>query len=358
MARRNIILIAENERVESIILNDLFKSDYRLMMCSSHEDAVRKFEAFRRQICCVIYSDRRPALDCEMFCDFFYNKGYMNDTPLIILSDSISIDVNSDVYFDLYDMGVSEIVSIPFDSYYLKMRVKKYENDANNVVEAKGEAERYRIHAEERTNSVITIIGSVFELIQFEPPTHVRRMKHLTNIIASRYIEKFPECGLTAKDVEYISAAAEVHDLGKAAIPTNILFKPGKLTPEEFDLMKTHTERGIEIFKDFGITDDHPFFRYCFDISMYHHERWDGRGYPKRLKEDEIPLAAQIVSIVDVYDALVSERVYKSAIPYEKAVGMIKNGECGLFPPKVVETFNEVEDDFRKYTNMVLSTNF
>lgn len=358
MARRNIILIAENQRVENIILNDLFKGDYRIMCCSGHEEAVRKYEAFRRQICCVIFTDRRPALDSELFCDFFHNKGYIDDTPLVILSADITSEKAHDLWQDMYTKGVMEIVQLPFDPYYLKQRVKKYETMANNYIEQKSNFERMQALEAGRTNSLITIIGSVFELIQFEPPTHIKRVKHLTNILASRYVEKYPECKLTEQEVEWISSAAEVHDIGKAAIPTNILFKPGKLTSEEYDTMKTHTERGIEILQDFGIQDDHPFFRLCYEISMYHHERWDGRGYPKGLKEDEIPLAAQLVSIVDVYDALVSERVYKSAIPYEKAVNMIKDGECGLFPPKVVETFNEVENDFRKYTNMVLSTNF
>ncbi len=141
-----------------------------------------------------------------------------------------------------------------------------------------------------------------------------------------------------------------MHDVGKIAIPDKILLKPGKLTRDEFDVMKSHTTKGCKIIKQLEFVDDKEFYNNCFDICRFHHEKYDGNGYPDNLKGDEIPISAQIVSIADVYDALVSERVYKSAYSSEKAYDMILHGECGMFNPKLIECFKMVRGEFESFT--------
>ncbi len=138
-----------------------------------------------------------------------------------------------------------------------------------------------------------------------------------------------------------------MHDVGKISIPDAILNKPGKLTAEEFDIMKTHTIHGAELLGQIPQMRDLPFFKYAFDIARHHHERWDGRGYPDGLKGDDIPVWAQIVSIADVYDALVSKRVYKDAYSFDKASAMIRNGECGTFNPELLDCFYAIEEQIR-----------
>ena len=138
-----------------------------------------------------------------------------------------------------------------------------------------------------------------------------------------------------------------MHDVGKISIPDAILSKPGRLTPEEFESMKTHTTQGGQLLERIPQMRELPFFTYAYDIAKYHHERWDGRGYPEGRKGDDIPLWAQIVSIADVYDALVSPRCYKKAFSFEVALGMIVSGECGVFNPNILACFREIEGKLR-----------
>ena len=141
-----------------------------------------------------------------------------------------------------------------------------------------------------------------------------------------------------------ISTASTLHDIGKIAISEEILNKPGKLTEEEFNIIKTHTVIGARMLKDMSIHQNEPLIKTAYEVCRWHHERYDGKGYPDGLKGDEIPISAQIVSIADVYDALVSERVYKKAFSHEKAMEMILNGECGAFNPLLLECLVEIQD--------------
>ncbi len=156
-----------------------------------------------------------------------------------------------------------------------------------------------------------------------------------------------PAYGLTPEKIEKITMAASMHDVGKISIPDAILNKPGRLTAEEFEIMKSHTTKGFDILNSIEVGQDDEFSTYCREICRYHHERYDGRGYPDRLVGDEIPIWGQIVSLVDVYDALVSPRVYKPPYSHERALEMIVNGECGVFNPKLLEGLAACADDLR-----------
>ncbi len=164
-----------------------------------------------------------------------------------------------------------------------------------------------------------------------ESGEHIKRIKTLTNVLYAYIMETHPELSITLEDVETVTSASVLHDIGKIAIPDNILLKPGRLTAEEFDIMKTHSRLGKEILERFAGFSDVRFLDYAKDICLHHHEKIDGRGYPDGLKGNEIPVYVQVVSVADVYDALVSPRVYKSSYSHDQAVEMIMNGECGAF---------------------------
>jgi putative two-component system response regulator len=155
--------------------------------------------------------------------------------------------------------------------------------------------------------------------------------------MANELMKQFPEYNLTEHDIKVIVAASPLHDIGKIVIPDKILFKPGKLNSEEFDYMKSHTLSGCEMIESIKDTWSEEYKRVGMEISHYHHERYDGSGYPEGLVGDEIPISAQLVSVADVYDALVHERVYKNAYPKDRAFRMIINGECGTFSPQLLE---------------------
>ncbi len=198
------------------------------------------------------------------------------------------------------------------------------------------------------TERVVDTLSNLVEFRDLDSGEHIKRTRSLTRILLQSIRERHPDTMLTDESIEKIAEAAALHDVGKISISDTILNKPGKLTYEEFEEMKNHTIKGYEILKTLNLSQDEEQRRYSLDISRYHHERWDGSGYPDHLKGDEIPIWSQVVSIVDVYDALVSNRVYKQAYTHETAIRMILDGECGVFNPKLLECFKESVELFEQ----------
>ncbi len=203
------------------------------------------------------------------------------------------------------------------------------------------EALEEKRRSEEMNGFIVNVLSSAVEFRSLETGDHVNRVTALTETILRDFLDRNPEYKLGEEDIRQISSAAALHDVGKIAIPDSILMKPGRLTDEEFAEMKKHPLYGCEMLERFENKED-SFYRYCYDICRYHHERYDGRGYPEGLVGEETPIWAQIVSIVDVYDALTHNRSYKKAFPKEEAIRMINAGECGIFSDKLLECFNEV----------------
>lgn len=199
-------------------------------------------------------------------------------------------------------------------------------------------------------NDIIDILSTVVEFRSVESGDHIQRIKGFTKIML-KYVEQvYDNIHYSPEEIDVISSASAMHDIGKIAIPDGILLKPGKLTAEEFDEMKKHTTKGCDILTTMENIQDEKYYKYCYDICRHHHERYDGRGYPDGLVGEEISLAAQIVSVADVYDALISKRVYKDAYSLGEAYDMILNGECGVFSPKLMECFKLARTEMEEFS--------
>ena len=199
-----------------------------------------------------------------------------------------------------------------------------------------------------RNQDIIEILGTVVEYRNLESGEHVKRVGEYTRILAETFMVEYPEYGLTQDKINVIVSASALHDIGKITIPDSILLKPGRLTKEEFEYMKSHTTRGCELLESMKNVLDTQYKKVSYEICRHHHERFDGKGYPDGLAGDAIPLPAQLVSVADVYDALVNERCYKDAFSPEEAFHMIVNGECGVFSPRLMEVFRKVRPEFEK----------
>ena len=247
------------------------------------------------------------------------------------------LDINGDVHW----MQVKGIHCGKADGYPVYMLLR---TDITLIIEAQRqieeEQEKYRKYAD----NVIDTLSNLVEFRHLDSGEHIKRTKDLTRIMINTYNKKYPEHFIIDSSREKICRAAALHDVGKISISDTILNKKGRLTDEEMEIMKTHTTKGYEIIRGFKLNDDEEQERYSLDIAKYHHERWDGKGYPEGLQGDEIPLWSQIVGIVDVYDALVSPRVYKKAFSHEKAMEMILAGECGTFNPILLECLKDAEE--------------
>ena len=248
-----------------------------------------------------------------------------------------------------YDLGVMDVISKPVVPYIVLKRVQSVIElfQARKRLRRTVASQQTKLLAQAEkiirlNQGMIEALSTAIEFRSEESGDHVRRIHDITwNLLTYTALGD----GLDSETIEQIALASIMHDVGKIAIPDAILNKPGKLTAEEYEVMKTHTTQGALLLERIPQLRETGLYAYAADIARHHHERWDGRGYPDGLRGDAISVWAQAVSLADVYDALINKRVYKAAFPREKALEMIKNGECGVFGPHLLECFFAVEED-------------
>lgn len=243
-------------------------------------------------------------------------------------------------------MGVADVVHKPYTSLIIQRRVQiltelyTHQWQLETLVEEQSHAIR------KNNQTMVDTLSSIIEYRSTESGNHVLRLRRFTQVLLQEVARCCPEYQLNEYVIDRISSAAALHDIGKISIPDSILNKPGKLTADEFELMKTHTTVGAQLTEQIGDIGDPMYLRYIYNICLSHHERWDGRGYPQGLQGDDIPICAQVVGLADAYDALTTARVYKPPFSHKVAVNMILNGECGIFSPKLLECFKRVRGVF------------
>lgn len=354
------LLIVDDEEVNRALLDMMFSTEYETIQASNGEEAIEAIEN-SENLSVILLDIVMPVMDGFGVMEYMRKNELLDKIPIILIT-SESVRNSED---KAYEYGVADVIHKPFYPDIVKRRTKNiielYQNKANMEIRLKEQEEKLmeqekKLHA--NNEFMIDALSSVVEFRSQETGDHIRRIKYFTRILL-KYMDKyFPKYGLTPAQIDNIARASALHDIGKIAIPDSILLKPGKLTESEFETMKTHTTLGCEILESFRDNQTDEFFGYCYDICRHHHERWDGNGYPDHLVGDKIPLSAQIVSIVDVYDALVSERVYKDAYPNTQAYDMILSGECGQFAPDVLECFELAKEDFFNIVEVIKMFNF
>lgn len=343
------ILVVDDMEVNRAILSTIFEGEYEVLLAEDGGQAIEIIENCGTQLSAILLDIVMPNVDGFGVLDYLDQKQYMSSVPVILITSDTSYESKRRGY----ELGVSDFISKPFEPDIVIRRVQNlvdlyhHKNNLEEIVEKQTREIREKNEKLSAMNEhVIDMLGTIVEFRSLESGNHIYRVRSFTEILLNRLMEDYPEYGITKEQSEVIVFACVMHDVGKIAIPDSILMKPGRLTDEEFELMKTHTIRGAEIIDKIFLTDDEVFKKYCYEIALYHHEKYDGKGYPEHLKGEQIPISAQIVSIADVYDALTSERVYKAAFSYEKAYLMILNGECGVFNPKLIDCFKKAKKEF------------
>lgn len=358
------ILIVDDVEYNRDILSDVLEEEYNIITASNGKDAIELLKEKYDEIDALLLDLIMPEVDGFGVLDFIRDNNLTDKIPVLIISgeDSVRIEKQCFAY------GVSDFIRKPFDGALVQRRTKNvtelqaYKKELEHKVETQTEVlreqnEKLKSQADvmAKTNSkIIDILGTVVESRNLESGEHIMRVKEYTRTLALEMMERYPEFGLTPELVDMIAEASALHDIGKISIPDSILLKPGKLTREEFEYMKSHTTRGSEILMKMEDIFSPDYVQLSFEICLHHHERYDGNGYPDGLAGEFIPISAQIVSLADVYDALVNERCYKKAFTKDEAFLMIVSGECGKFSPKLIECFRCVKDKFEE----LASTNY
>lgn len=342
------ILIVDDEEINRMILDEMFNEDFDTVQAVDGQDAISKIKN-NSNIALIMLDIIMPVMDGFNVLDYMQERDLLEKVPVILITSETIGDSEDKAY----SYGVADVIHKPFYPHIVKKRSKNiielYQNKKNMEKRLKEQEEALlakQKEINENNEFMIDALSSVVESRSAETGEHTRRIKYYTRLLMKYVAKYFPKYGLTPPQMDLIARASVLHDIGKIGIPDAILLKPGKLTDEEFELMKMHTTIGCDILKKFYRDKDSEFGRYCYEICRHHHERWDGKGYPDHLAGEDIPLSAQIVAIADVYDALISPRVYKSSYAHEVAFEMILNGECGQFSPDILECFRLAKEDF------------
>ena len=300
---RDVLLIVDDDAINRAILEQIFAEDYAVLEAENGRAGLEKILEAPERLCAVLLDVVMPEMDSMEVLRHLSREGLLDRLPVFL----ITAEASGQVLREAYSLGVMDVIGKPVVPYVVRRRVR-----------------------------------SVIELYQAR-----RRLSRTVESQRERLLRQAEEIiELNQGMVEAL--AAILHDVGKIAVPDAILNKPGRLTAEEFEIMKTHTTQGAAMLEQIPQLQKHRSYRYAVDIARHHHERWDGRGYPDGLKGDEISLWAQVVSLADVYDALSCKRVYKNAFPRERVLEMIRDGECGVFNPELLRCFFEIEEELSR----------
>lgn len=344
---RKKILIVDDSEMNRAILSDMLCSDFDIIEAENGEEACAVLHDRESEISLMLLDIVMPIMDGFQTLSLMEHNGWKHNVPVIM----ISAETSTDSIEKAYDMGVLDFITRPFDEQIVRRRVLNTLMITAKQRELKALVANQVYEKEKDNKLMIAVLSHLVEFRNGESGMHVLHIRMITELLLRKLLKKTDKYGIQKKDISVISNAAALHDIGKILIPEAILNKPGRFTDEEFEIMKTHSMKGAEILESLQVNHEEPLIKAAYEICRWHHERYDGRGYPDGLKGDEIPITAQVVSIADVYDALTSERVYKKAYSHEKALEMIINGECGSFSPELLTIFKEIADEIKKNLN-------
>lgn len=337
------ILIVDDSEMNRAILTGILDDGYDFLEAENGLQALDVLRA-HRDISLVLLDIVMPELDGFGVLSVMGEQHWIDQTPVIM----ISAESDSMLVERAYQLGATDYISRPFDKSVVRRRVintlmlyGKQKHLMRMITE--------QVYRREKSNRLMTgILSHIVEFRNAESGPHVQHIQTVSELLLRQLARKTDRYTLTEDDIALISTASALHDIGKISIPDSILNKPGKLTAEEFEIIKGHPVIGETILRSMKDYQGEPLLETAAEIRRWHHERIDGKGYPDGLRGEEIPIAAQAAGLADVFDALVSRRVYKEPYPMDKAMEMIAVGECGAFDPLLVECLRELQATLRR----------
>ena len=352
------ILIVDDMKINQDILTNILKDDYEIIEASNGMEAWKIIIKERKNLSAVLLDLVMPEMDGFQVIEKMKQNNLLDSIPVLAISGENQEEAEK----RCMELGVADFISKPFHGIVVKKRVENIVNyyAYRKRLEEKVEHQmltlrkQYKVlqlqadKLQKKNDEIVSIVGNVAEYRSLESGNHIRRVKQYTKILGEYVMENYPEYGLTKEKLDIIVSASALHDIGKVAIPDSILLNPGRLSNDEYDYLRSHTIRGCELLEDFKNVWSEEYLKIGQEICRSHHERYDGKGYPDGLVGEQIPISAQLVSIVDVYDAMTNERFYKGALAIERVFYMITNGECGIFSPKLLEAFRKVKPKFQE----------
>lgn len=356
---RNKVLIVDDMKFNRQILAGVLHGEYEIMEASNGREALDVLAKHQQDVAALLLDIVMPEMDGITMLKVMNEKKLLGDYPVLIVTSEQDMQVVG----ECFEYGISDFIRKPVNTAFVKQRVNKLvelyiqRNEFRQRVEKqtatlRNQYKLLQMQAEQlkkNNENIIHVLGTIVEFRNTESNDHIESIMKFTEILATHVMNEYPQYGLTEEKIRAITSASALHDVGKILIPDSILLKPGKLTDDEFEYMKSHSIRGCNIIDQITGDWNQEYVQYSREITRYHHEKYDGSGYPDGLIGEDIPISAQIVSLADCYEALISESVYKGAYSPEKAFQMIIRGECGLFSPRLMECFRSAKEEMEQY---------
>jgi len=337
------VFIVDDQDINVMVLEEILKDDYNIITANNGKEALQRLRSTEVSPKLILLDLVMPEMDGRQMFELMKADKAFKRIPVIFITSE------NDSESDLLAAGAVDFINKPFKPEIVKLRVR-------NQIELKNYSDSLEIMVAEKTaeatktlENALQGLANVIEHRDFESGEHVKRTQLYVHVLCEHLINSNSPYAqeLIALQPDIITKSMTLHDVGKIAIPDRILLKPGRLDPDEYEIMKTHTTRGMEIIGELGDINSSLYLKHCGDICIGHHERWDGKGYPNQVKGYDIPLVARLAALADVYDALVSARVYKSAFSYYEAVKIIIDGKGTQFDPVIADAVEQVQDQFQ-----------
>lgn len=349
------LLIVDDEEISRAILGNLFDREYSILEASDGQEALDILRQHNNHVSALLLDVIMPRMNGLELLRILHHKELTKQFPVFL----ITAEAADDTMQRAYELGVMDIIIKPITPYVVHRRV-------NSIVElyrarrqlgatVAQQRDQLLLQTQQLASLSMGMVESLATAIEFrsdESGQHVRRIRDITcHLLRHTALGE----GFSENEIRLIGVGAITHDVGKISVPDAILHKRGRLSPEEFEIIKSHTVKGAELLAQIPQMRQHEAYRYAYDIALHHHERWDGRGYPDGLVGDAVPIWTQIVALADVYDALVSKRCYKDPYSAKQAVEMISDGSCGAFNPALLKAFLQEEPTLRQLYDLVPS---
>jgi len=344
MKKRDTLLIVSGTAEHRMLLRTVFQENFNLLEAINSSQSSLLMHQNHSCIAAVLLDTTSLKEDGKPVLTQFSKEAQFSKIPVI----AFTANDNAVRMTDLVDHGAVDVLSLQYDAYAMRRRVENLVKQHLNVRHLEDLVDEQATVLRHSNQRMVDALSAVIEYRSAESGQHILRIRHFTRILLEEVSRSCPEYGLTPNIIEIISSASALHDVGKISIPDAVLNKPGRLESDEWEIMKTHALIGSQILENLQDIADEDYLRYAHNICHYHHERWDGSGYPEGLVGDDIPICAQVVGLADAYDALTTKRVYKDAVSFGTAANMILRGECGAFSGKLLECFRHVTGTFKE----------
>lgn len=340
------ILIADDSEMNRELLAAILEEEYDIIQANDGVQAVDCLQRHAEEISLLLLDIVMPHMDGFEVLSYMNKEHWIDSIPVVIISSE-----NSPIYIKRgYDLGATDFIEKPFDANMVLRR------SANAILLGAKQRRMTSIvsnqiyEREKSSKLMINILSHIVEFRNGESGLHVLHIQTITEMLLRQLVQKENNrYALSKEQIRMITTASALHDIGKISIPDEILNKPGRLTAEEFAVIKGHSMAGANMLSELPLDQkEEPLVKTAYEICRWHHERYDGGGYPDGLKGEEIPVSAQVVALADVYDALTSERCYKDAYSHEKAIEMILAGQCGAFNPLMLECLLDISSSLKK----------